>query len=107
MLRLTTAIATLLALSACSQNGPGRAVITDRCVAGGEAPEVCKCLADESSKKLDGDMFAMVVLGAQGEEAKSDARMKDLGPDRQAKFTAAMKDIIRGCGAANYLAGGG
>jgi len=107
MPRLTIAIAALLALAACSQNGAGRAVITDRCVAGGEAPEVCKCLADESSKKLDQDMFSMVVLGAQGEEAKSDAKMKELGPDRQAKFTSAMKEIIRGCGAAGYLAGGG
>ena len=105
MRRLMPAIVALLALAACSPNGPGRATITDRCVAGGEAPEVCKCFADESSKKLEADLFQLVVLGAQGEEAKTDQMIKALAPERQAKFASAMQEIIRGCGAAGYLAG--
>jgi len=104
MLRWTPAIAALALLAACSQNEQGRAVITNRCVAGGESAEICKCLADQSSRKLDGDMFGIVVLGAQGDEAETDVLMKELAPERQARFTAMMQEIIRGCGAEGYLA---
>ena len=94
----------LLALAACSQNGQGRAAITDRCIAGGEKPEICKCLADQSSRKLDSDMFALVVMGAQGDEAESDRLMQEIGPEKQAKFSSLMRDIIKSCGAEGYLA---
>jgi len=95
----------IAALSACSQDGPGRAAIVDRCVAGGETPEICRCLADSSSRKLDDEMFELVILGAQGEEQKTDERMKQMSPERQAQFTSAMQQIIHGCGAQGYLAG--
>jgi hypothetical protein len=98
-------IAALAALAACSQNGPGRSAIIDRCVAGGESEEICKCLADASSQRLESDMFELVVLGAQGEEAKTDERMKEMSPERQAQFTELMRGIIRACGAQGYLAG--
>jgi hypothetical protein len=104
MVRWRSALAVLALLAACSQNEQGRAVITDRCVAGGESAQICKCLADQSSRKLDGDMFGIVVLGAQGEEAETDLLMKELTPERQVKFSATMRDIIRGCGAEGYLA---
>lgn len=96
----------LALLAACSQNEPGRALIMDRCVAGGETPEICKCLADQSSRQLDGDLFELIVLGAQGEEKETDRRMTELTPERQARFTAEMQQIIRVCGADGYVAGG-
>lgn len=96
--------ATLIALAACSQNGPGRAVIVERCVTGGEAPEICQCLADQSSRKLDGEMFDLVVLGAQGDEAETDLMMQEMSPDRQAQFGSTMREIIRACGAQGYVA---
>lgn len=95
----------VLLAAACSQNEPGRTAIVDRCVAGGETPEICQCLADQSSRQLDGEMFELVVLGAQGEEKEADRRMTELTPERQARFTAEMQHIIRGCGADGYLAG--
>jgi len=104
MARWLIPIAMLVALAACSQNGPGRAAIAQRCVTGGEAPEICQCLADESSKKLDGDMFALVVLGAEGQEAETDLLMKEMPPDRQLKFSATMREIIGACGAQGYVA---
>lgn len=94
---------TLLALAACSQNGPGRAAITDRCIAGGEKAEVCKCFADESSRRLDRTMFDLVVLGAQGREGEAEQQMKALGPERQSAFSAVVRGIIRGCGGEAYL----
>ena len=106
MARRMPAAGILVLLAACSQNGPGRTVITDRCVAGGEKPEICKCLADQSSRQLDGELFELVVLGAQGEEKETDARLKALTPERQTRFSAAMQQIIGGCGAEGYLAGG-
>jgi hypothetical protein len=104
MFRWTPALAALALLAACSQNEQGRAIITDRCVAGGESAEICKCFADQSSRKLDGDMFGIVVLGAQGDDAETDLQMKELTPERQVKFSATMQEIIRGCGAEGYLA---
>lgn len=104
MARWATALAGLLVLAGCSQSGPGKAAIVDRCVAGGETAEICKCLAEQSAKKLDGEMFQIVVLGAQGEEEKTDAMVKALTPDRQTKFTTSMREIIKGCGAEGYLA---
>ena len=104
MVRWTPALAALALLAACSQNEQGRAAINDRCVAGGESAEICTCLADQSSRKLDGDMFNLVVLGAQGEEAETDRLVKELTPERQARFTAMMQEITRGCGAEGYLA---
>jgi hypothetical protein len=95
----------MLALAACSQNAPGRAAITDRCIAGGEAPEVCRCFAEESSRKLEGDMFQIVVLGAQGEETETDRLLKELPADRQQKFSLVMREIVQSCGAEGYLAG--
>ena len=95
----------LAVLTACSRDGPGRAAIVDRCVAGGEAPEVCKCLADASSQKLDADMFELIVLGAQGEETKTDQRIGEMTPDQQAVFAELMRGIVRGCGAQDYLVG--
>jgi hypothetical protein len=106
MARWLIPTALLIALAACSQNGPGRAAIVERCVAGGEALEICQCLADQSSRKLDRDMFALVVLGAEGEETETDQLMREMAPDRQLKFIAAMREIIRSCGAEGYVAAG-
>lgn len=105
MLGLPALLAALSTLAACSRDGPGRAVIVDRCVAGGESPEICKCLADTSSQRLEPDMFELVVLGAQGEENKTDERIQEMTPERQAQFSELMGGIIRSCGAQGYLAG--
>jgi hypothetical protein len=94
----------LMVLAACSQNGPGRAAIVERCISGGEAQAVCQCLADQSSRKLDGAMFALVVLGAQGEEAETDRLMSEMSPDLQLKFSGTMREIIGMCGAQGYVA---
>lgn len=104
MSRLMLAAIALVLLAACDQNGPGRTAITNRCVAGGEAPEICKCLADASSSKLEPDTFKVVVLGAQGEDAQTEKLVKDLPPESQARFSATMRDIIQGCGAEGYVA---
>lgn len=104
MARWMLAAATFALPAACDQTGPGRASITNRCVAGGEAPEICRCLADASAKKLEGDQFNLVVLGAEGEDAQAEKAMGELTPESQAKFTASMREIIESCGAEGYVA---
>ena len=104
MLRWTLPATTLILLAACDQNGAGRTAITNRCVAGGEAAEICKCLADASSKKLDPNLFNVVVLGAQGEDAQTEKLVKELPPESQAKFSSTMREIIEACGAEGYVA---
>ena len=97
------ALAALILPAACSQNGPGRAAITDRCVASGQTPEICKCLADQSADKLDPEMFEVVVLGARGEVNASERLLRDIGPDRQNRFKVIARDIARACDAGEYL----
>ncbi|MDP3736786.1 MAG: hypothetical protein Q8R02_05325 [Hyphomonadaceae bacterium] len=104
MSRWMLAATAFVLLAACDQNGPGRTAIANRCVAGGEAAEICKCLADASSNKLEPDLFQVVVLGAQGEEAQTEKLVKELPPESQAKFSSTMRDIIQGCGAEGYVA---
>jgi hypothetical protein len=100
---LSIAALALMTLAACSQNGPGIASITDRCVAGGESPEVCKCLAEQSASKLDKEMFEVVVLGARGEQNASARLLRDIGPDRQNRFKTLVRDVASRCGANDYL----
>ena len=106
MLRKATLVLLLVGLTACDQNAGGKETIANRCIAGGEAPEICRCFADESSSRLEGDLFQIVVLGAQGMETETDRLMKELPADRQADFSSAMREIVRTCGAEGYLAGG-
>ncbi|HEY7800463.1 MAG TPA: hypothetical protein VIA80_16975 [Hyphomonadaceae bacterium] len=103
MLRKAMLTLLLVGLSACDQNGAGREAIANRCIAGGEAPEICRCFADESSSRLEGDLFQIVVLGAQGMETETDRLMKELPADRQADFSLAMREIVQACGAEGYL----
>jgi hypothetical protein len=105
MLRQAMLVLLSVGLSACDQNGAGREVITNRCVAGGEAPEICRCFADESARRLEGDLFQIVVLGAQGMETETDRLMKELPAERQTDFSSSMREIVQACGAEGYLAG--
>ena len=105
MLRKAMFVLVFVGLSACDQNATGKEAIANRCIAGGEAPEICRCFADESSRRLEGDLFQIVVLGAQGMETETDRLMKELPADRQADFSAAMRGIVETCGAEGYLAG--
>jgi hypothetical protein len=84
-------------LAGCSPNAQGIKVITEQCIADGEAIEVCECLGTASSEKLDKDLFDMVVLGAQGAEAEVAGRMEDLQPEMRAKFAVVTGEIRRTC----------
>ena len=105
MLRKAMFVLLFAGLAACDQNASGKEAIANRCIAGGEAPEICQGFADESSKRLEGDLFQIVVLGAQGMETETDRLMKELPADRQADFGASMREIVHACGAEDYLAG--
>lgn len=103
MLRKAMLVLSFVVLSACDQNASGKEAIANRCIAGGEAPETCRCFAEESASRLEGDLFQIVVLGAQGMETETDRLMKELPADRQADFSTAMREIVRICGAEGYL----
>ncbi len=90
----------LILLVACGQNDAGRAAIVQRCLDGGEAADVCQCLAYQSARKLDREMFDLVVLGAVGEEAETDLMVAEMSPERQTKFAAAIREITQTCRAA-------
>jgi len=106
MRRLAASLLCVAALVACSQNEAGKTAIVDQCLANGEAPDVCDCLARMSAEKLDPVLFDIVVLGAKGEDLVVQQRMEDLTPDLQARFSLTIPQILRECGAQGYLAGG-
>lgn len=87
------------ALTACSPNAQGIKVITEQCIADGEAIEVCECLGKNTASRLDKQLFDMVVLGAQGAEQEVAGRMEELPPELKAKFAAVIPDIRRECDA--------
>lgn len=95
--RSLVAFTVLGALAGCSPNAQGIKVITEQCIADGEAIEVCECLGKTSSEKLDKDLFDMVVLGAQGAEQEVAGRMEDLAPEMKAKFVALIPQIRNTC----------
>ena len=84
-------------LAGCSPNGQGINVITEQCIADGEAVEVCECLGKASAEKLDKPMFDMVVLGAQGAEQEVAGRMEELPPELKAKFSVVTTEISQQC----------
>lgn len=106
MRRLAASLIALAALAGCSQNEEGKKAIADQCLANGEAPEVCDCLARTSADRLDPALFDIVVLGSKGEDLMVQQRMEELTPDLQAKFSLTIPQILRECGAQGYLAGG-
>jgi hypothetical protein len=85
-------------LAACSANQQGIKVITEQCIADGEAIEVCECLGKASAEKLDKPMFDMVVLGAQGAEQEVAGRMEELAPELKTKFAVVTREITQQCG---------
>lgn len=105
----TAGLAALVAvtLAGCSPNAQGIKVITEQCIADGQAVEVCECLGKASAEKLDKPMFDMVVLGAQGAEAEVAGRMEELAPELRTKFAAMTQNISRQCsvGAAGDASG--
>ena len=105
MARFTFIAIAGLALAACSQNEAGKKVITEQCIADGEAIEVCECIAKEADAKLEQGLFDIVVLGAQGSDLETARMISELDPQQQAKFTASVRQVLDGCSAEGYLAG--
>lgn len=98
MRRIAVSSVVLVLLAGCSPNEQGIKVITEQCIADGEAIEVCECLGKASAEKLDKPMFDMVVLGAQGAEAEVAGRMEELAPELRTKFAVMTQEISRQCG---------
>ncbi len=105
MARLTLIAIAALVLAGCSQNEAGKKVITEQCIADGEAIEVCECIAKEADAKLDQDLFDIVVLGAQGADLDTARLVSELDPQQQSKFTVTVRQLLNSCGAEGYLAG--
>lgn len=105
MRRLSLFALAIMGLAGCSQNEAGRKVIAEQCIADGEAIEVCECFAKEADAKLEQPMFDIVVLGAQGDDEETARLVEELDREQQAKFTTAVREVLRSCGAEGYLAG--
>lgn len=99
MWRLAASLSVLAALGACSVREPGRKAILDQCIAGGMAEAVCECLATTSAEKLDEELFDVVVAGAKGEEQVAAAKLAELSPEMEARFSVLIPAIQQQCGA--------
>ncbi len=97
MRRIAVSSFALVMLAGCNPNEQGIKVITEQCIADGEAVEVCECLGTASAQKLDKPMFDMVVLGAQGAEQEVAGRMEELPPELKAKFSVVTTEISQQC----------
>jgi hypothetical protein len=96
-LALVLLVFSAVAMSACSPRDAGRKAILDRCLAGAGDENVCGCQAKAAADKLDQELFDLVVLGAQGEEAEAAARVEELSPELQSRFSVLIPEIRREC----------
>lgn len=99
------ALAAAVLVAGCGARSAGRDAIVARCVADGDVPTVCDCLGDQSAKRLDQSDFDLVVLGARGSDAETEARLAQLDQRAQARLSIAIRDIAGACGVKGYLTG--
>ena len=100
---LVLLVLTALGAAACSPRDAGKKAIVARCLAGAEDEKVCECTAQASAEKLDQELFDLVVLGAQGEEAEAAVRAEELTPELQSKFSLLVPEIKQECESAAAL----
>jgi thioredoxin-like negative regulator of GroEL len=83
----------LLLLAGCSKAG----IVEKRCVADGEAREVCSCLAKTTEKAVDLRMYQVIVLGAEGKTDEAQALYNSLPPDLQVASSQAVRAAREQC----------
>lgn len=85
MKKLMFVAAASLALAACEDKG--QSALVQSCVSGGLEKRTCDCLARESKKSMDKEVYEAMVLDAQGKSAEANALMEKMPVEK--RFTAA------------------
>ncbi len=98
MLRVWLCLASAVGvLAACDQSAPGRQVIIDRCLADGGGNPYCVCLAKESSRRLDDEMFELVARAASGDAETAEDILAIFEPAEQVTYSNLLAEIVRAC----------
>lgn len=94
MSRSLLAAAGMLVLAACG--GPNKALV-DSCVADGMKKGDCACLATEAEKQMDKDVFAAVVLQAEGKEDEANAMMEKMPIEKRFSVATGIISVMGAC----------
>lgn len=89
----------LAALAACDARAPGRQALIDRCLAGGQPEGYCVCLARETNRRLDDEMFSLVVMAAAGQPEEAEDILSAFEPEEQLTYATLVGEVARVCAA--------
>lgn len=82
-------------LSGC---GGGKAALVKSCVDEGTEKETCDCIGGELEANLDKEVFAALVLGAQGKEEAARTALEKLPEGKQFSAVTATMSAAMKCG---------
>ncbi len=96
---LFLAMAGAIVLAGCSlAGGGGKATLVSRCVKDGNDKKACQCMADNAEKTLDKEVFAAMVLGAEGKDEEAQAAISKLPLEKQFTMATFAMDTVQKCG---------
>ncbi len=87
------AISTLVLLAGCDQGG-GKKALVKTCVADGESPAACACIADAMEAKLSPDLFKRTVAAVAREKREVDGFISSLPDEDKMEFLKVMPAML-------------
>ncbi|MDX1291291.1 MAG: hypothetical protein R3265_00660 [Hyphomonas sp.] len=80
-------------LAGCSQKS-NREMLTEACIADGEAPETCDCITAAMEDKLSADLFRRTAVAVGREKRDVEDFLESLTMDEQLEFASSLSAMI-------------
>lgn len=90
------AAAATLALAACQEDKAQKALV-DSCVADGLNQKTCTCLATETKKQVDPEVYEAMALAAQGKEDEANALMEKMPIEKRFSVASGITSAMGAC----------
>lgn len=85
-------------LAGCDAVEANRTAIEESCLANGDTPEVCSCLASETAERVDPAVLDLIAIGARGETREASERIKALDAPLRSQLSIEVPAIMAECG---------
>lgn len=96
MKKLVLTAAATLTLAACQQDAAQKALVQS-CVADGLPEATCTCLARESKKSMDPEVYKAISLSVTGKEDEANAIMEKLPIDKRFQAGSGIHGAMAAC----------
>lgn len=88
--------ATTLALAACQEDKAQKALVVS-CVKDGLPEKACKCLADETKKTVDPEVYQAMALAAEGKDNEANALMEKMPIEKRFSVASGITSAMGAC----------